>query len=94
MVNCAETASDSTIRAAITLRSRDMVTVVPRSGDAATGEDVRGAEGVDGTDDATAAGLAAASTSSRRIRPPIPVPRTEARFTPRSDASLRTIGVT
>ncbi len=30
---------DSTMRAAITLRKRDMVTVVPRSGDAVTGED-------------------------------------------------------
>jgi len=43
---------------------------------------------------AGAAGRARASTSSRRILPPIPVPFTCARFTPSSDASLRTRGVT
>ena len=97
VVNCADTARDSTIRAAITLRSRDIVTVVPRSGEVATGADVRDADGADGAADATgvtAVCLAAASTSSRRIRPPIPVAFTVARFTPSSDASFRTIGVT
>ena len=34
------------------------------------------------------------STSSLRIRPPTPVPLTLAKFTPSSDANLRTIGVT
>ena len=86
------------MRAAMTLRSRDIVTVVPRRGDA-TAADGRGADGVDAATgvDATAATAdlgAAASTSSLRIRPPIPVPRTDARLTPRSLASFRTIGVT
>ena len=94
MVSCADTASDSTIRAAITLRSRDIVTVVPRSGDAATGDEVRGADGAADATGAAAVGLAAASTSSRRMRPPMPVAFTVARFTPSSDASFRTIGVT
>ena len=86
------------MRAAITLRRRDIVTVVPRSGETATTGGLA-ADGVDATDatDATAAGAAGrakASTSSRRILPPIPVPLTCARFTPSSDASLRTRGVT
>ena len=93
------------MRAAMTLRRRDIVTVVPRRGDA-TGAAGRGAAGADaaGADAAGAEATeaigavedfgAAASTSSLRIRPPIPVPRTDARFTPRSLASLRTIGVT
>ena len=80
------------------MRSRDIVTVVPRSGDAtAAGRGADAAAGVDAGVDATAATAergAAASTSSLRILPPIPVPRTDARFTPRSLASLRTIGVT
>ena len=73
-----------------------MVTVVPRSGDAAT----TGAAAERCAGDAvvveTGAALlgAADSTSSLRIRPPIPVPFTLARFTPRSLANLRTIGVT
>ena len=36
VVNCALTCNDSTMRAAITLRRRDIVTVVPRSGETAT----------------------------------------------------------
>ena len=38
--------------------------------------------------------VAAASTSSLRIRPPIPVPETPERSIPFSEASLRTSGVT
>ena len=86
------------MRAAITLRRRDIVTVVPRSADATTGADARtgaAAAGAAAEVDATAAFFGArASISSLRILPPIPVPFTEARFTPRSLASLRTIGVT
>ena len=86
------------MRAAITLRRRDIVTVVPRSGDAATGADaLTGAEAAGAAADDGAADTffgARASISSLRILPPIPVPLTEARFTPRSLASLRTIGVT
>ena len=86
------------MRAAITLRRRDIVTVVPRRGDA-TGAAGRGAdcEGAEtGADEAGADDVfgAAERTSSLRMRPPIPVPRTEARLTPRSLANLRTIGVT
>ena len=85
------------MRAAITLRRRDIVTVVPRRGDAATGAAAfTGAEAA-GATEAGAAGAffgARASISSLRILPPIPVPLTDARFTPRSFASLRTIGVT
>ncbi|CAB4608010.1 unannotated protein [freshwater metagenome] len=85
------------MRAAITLRSRDIVTVVPRRGDATAAG--RGADGAVADAGVVATGAAAergaaASTSSLRILPPIPVPRTDARFTPRSLASLRTIGVT
>ena len=68
---------------------------MPRSGEAATG--ALGAEVGAAEDVATgagAAGRASASTSSLRIRPPTPVPFTFARFTPNSDASFRTIGVT
>ena len=76
-----------------------MVTVVPRNGEAATEvagrcAGVDAATGADGEDGATGAFGAAAWTSSLRIRPPTPVPVTVARFTPSSDASLRTIGVT
>ena len=84
------------MRAAITLRRRDMVTVVPRSGDVATtgaaAERCAGAAVVVETGAALLG--AAASTSSLRIRPPTPEPLTLARFTPRSLANLRTIGVT
>ena len=95
VVNCALTCRDSTMRAAITLRRRDIVTVVPRRGDTAiVGANVRGAELTGAA--ATGADFlgAASSTSSRRIRPPMPVPLTEARFTPSSEANLRTRGVT
>ena len=83
----------------MTLRRRDIVTVVPRSGDTATGAAVRGALGIDGDEidgaDAGALGRAtAASTSSLRILPPTPVPFTRERSTPFSAASLRTMGVT
>ena len=83
----------------MTLRRRVIVTVVPRRGDVATtaGRGAEGADGAAGIDAETADTApfgAAASTSSLRIRPPIPVPRTEERFTPRSLASLRTMGVT
>ena len=65
------------MRAAITLRSRDIVTVVPRKGETATtgGLAALEAETTD-TEAAGAAGRASASISSRRIRPPIPVPVT------------------
>ena len=77
------------------MRRRDIVTVVPRSGETAT----TGGFATDDVDEteataAGAAGRAKASTSSRRILPPIPVPLTCARFTPSSEASLRTRGVT
>ena len=65
------------MRAAITLRSRDMVTVVPRRGETATtGGFAAGEVETTATDAAAAAGRANASTSSRRILPPIPVPFT------------------
>ena len=73
---------------------------MPRNGDAATGVDGRaGAEDVGAETAGAAAAIgafagASACTSSFRILPPIPVPLTDARFTPRSLASLRTIGVT
>ena len=72
-----------------------MVTVVPRSGDTAAGAEllVAGAAGAAGAA-ATGAGLAAARTSSLRIRPPTPVPLTLARLTPCYLANCRTIGVT
>ena len=73
-----------------------MVTVVPRSGEVAiTGAAAERCAGAAAADVAEGAGLfgAADSTSSLRIRPPIPVPFTLARFTPRSLANLRTIGV-
>ncbi len=76
------------MRAAMTLRRRDIVTVVPRRGDAATGADdfAAGAAGALGAA-ATGAGLAEARTSSLRIRPPTPVPLTFARLTPCSLAN-------
>ena len=76
------------------MRSRDIVTVVPRNGDALTTWLVRAADGAEATGAETAAGFAAASISSRRIRPPIPVPVTVERLTPSSEASFLTIGVT
>ena len=103
VVSCALTCRDSTIRAAITLRSRDIFTVVPRSGETGTvdvlrwagASDATGAETAGAETGATGAAFGAADcTSSLRIRPPTPVPVTLARFTPSSEASLRTIGVT
>jgi len=65
-----------------------------RSDDAEAGADVVGAL-VAVSVDATGVGAsAAAMTSSLRMRPPTPVPATDPRSTPRSLASLRTIGVT
>ena len=68
---------------------------MPRRGEVATTELAAGALTAAGAEEAGALLLgAAASTSSFRMRPPIPVPLTDARFTPNSEASLRTIGVT
>ena len=62
----------------MTLRRRDICTVVPRSGDTATGaglEDCAEGEGATLEDtDATGVRTTAARTSSLRIRPPTPVP--------------------
>ena len=67
-----------------------MVTVVPRSGEVATTG--AAAERCAGAAVVVETGAAlfgeAASTSSLRILPPIPVPLTLARFTPRSFANL------
>ena len=71
--------------------------MVPRSGEAATGAfgvvEVAGAA-VEVAIGAATAGRASAWTSSLRIHPPTPVPLTVARFTPSSEASFLTIGVT
>ena len=81
------------MRAAITLRRRDIVTVVPRNGETATAAGLE-AVGAFVATGAAEAGFESASTSSRRMRPPIPVPLTWARLTPKSLASFRTRGVT
>ena len=96
-VRCAEVCNDSTMRVAITLRSRLNDSVWPRRGlGVAVGAGADGVLGADGG--AAAAGAfaasAAASTSCLRIRPPTPVPWTDARSTPCSAAILRTSGVT
>ena len=81
----------------MTLRSRDIVTVVPRRGETATGAALDCETGAAATGafwNAAAALGAAAKTSSLRIRPPIPVPLTFERSTLFSAANLRTIGVT
>jgi len=83
----------------MTLRRRDIVTVVPRSGDTATGAAGELADDVaellfDALVEVETAGRPAARTSSLRMRPPTPVPDTRARSTPCSAASLRTMGVT
>ncbi len=75
---------------------------MPRSGDTEIGADeaagaacgVEAGVEVGGALSVALALGAAASTSSLRIRPPIPVPLTFERSTPFSDANLRTIGVT
>ena len=87
------------MRAAITLRRRDIVTVVPRRGETAIGAAVLGALGVatagaDGEVEGAAGRATAASTSSLRILPPTPVPLTRVRSTPFSAANFLTIGVT
>ena len=108
-VSCAEPCSDSTIRVAMILRSRDIFTVVPRNGDGADPDAVPEAAGAAAAG-AAAAGAAAAGccwaccwvcwawaasrTSCLRIRPPTPVPVTAPRSTPCWAAILRTSGVT
>ena len=85
VVSCAVETIDATARSARTLRRRDIGSTVPRSADSATSAAATGA--LDRL-------LAAARTSSRRIRPPTPVPATVERFTPVSVASFLTNGVT
>ena len=97
-VSWAEVSSDSRMRLAMTLRRRDIFSVVPRSGETSTGAALAGAAGAAGAACAAAAFSAAAfsaaaSTSCLRMRPPTPVPVTVARSTPFSAASLRTSGV-
>ena len=98
VVSWALTERDSSILAAITFLSLDMLTVVPRSGDTAT-DWVRTSLGAEkvcaAADAATWVGRdTAAITSSFRILPPTPVPLTRERSTPFSLASFLTIGVT
>jgi hypothetical protein len=85
---------DSTAFDAKTLRSRDICSVVPRSGLISTSAGAEFAAGVDVGGVTEAEDLIRASTSSLRIRPPIPVPVTLERSTPLSFASFLTIGVT
>src|SRR5665811_714763 len=88
------------MRAAMTLRSRLIFSVVPRLGETAVPPPVVTAVGADapaGTAPAVTAARAAeaaSSTSCLRIRPPTPVPLSAARSTLLSLASLRTKGVT
>src|SRR4051812_25580916 len=76
----------------MTLRRRDIGTVVPRRAD------TFGAAAVEPVGAAVVVGdcetVPAASTSCLRMRPPTPEPDTFDRSMPRSLASLRTIGVT
>ncbi len=102
VVSWAAVCSDSTIRVAITLRSRDIFSVLPRSGlGAGTPVDwpAGSAAGASaqrrcGSARGLASSAAASMTSCLRIRPPTPVPVTEARSTSCWAASLRTSGVT
>ena len=103
VVNCAEVCSDSTMRSAMTLRSRDIFSVRPRSADgaaaavAAAGADGGAETGAGAAGAGAAASLAfsaASRTSDLRIRPPTPVPVTVARSTPCWAARRRTRGVT
>ncbi len=105
MVSWADTCSDSTIRFAITLRSRVIFSVLPRSGLGETGADLSAAgccaaggaceaAGAAGSSGFAFAAAAASSTSCLRIRPPTPLPSSEVRSTPCSAAILRTSGVT
>ena len=99
VVSWAETCSDSTIRRAIVLRSRDIFSVVPRlRGSTARRREptrpVPGPPAAAGSGSGALAASAAARTSCLRMRPPMPVPVTEARSMPWSAASLRTSGVT
>ena len=99
VVSCALTCRDSTIRLAMTARRRDIFSVRPRTevSGLAAGDGVRPA----GAPPAAAApgGLrpafsAAASTSCLRIRPPTPLPDTDAEVDAVLAASRRTSGVT
>ena len=107
VVSWAETCSDSTMRCAMTLRSRDIFSRVPRLSEtaaAAAGAPPPDAAGAVGAAAAGAAGSgwaaaalafsAASRTSCLRIRPPIPVPVRLPRSTECWAASLRTSGVT
>ena len=83
---------DATARSASTLRRRDIGCVVPRSGETSTRRrSGRGGAALAAGADAASAAL---STSSLRMRPPTPVPFTEARSTPCCWARRRTSGVT
>ena len=101
VVSWADTWSDSTIRRAMVLRSRDIFSVVPRldaDGEAAAAAGAAAvgacAAGAAGSGSGALAASAAASTSCLRMRPPMPVPVTVERSMPASAASLRTSGVT
>src|SRR6187402_665709 len=92
VVSWAMVCIETTARSATTLRSRDIGTVVPRSGEVSSGVAAGAAAGAAAGDGAGV--LAASRTSCLRIRPPTPVPVREPRSMPLSCASLRTIGVT
>ena len=79
VVSCAEICSDSTIRCAMSARSRDSFSVRPRSGLGSTlgrGRPQPAAAGSGCAGGRACRASAAASTSCLRIRPPTPVPVT------------------
>lgn len=78
VVSCAVDCIETTARSAMTLRRRDMDSLVPRSGEASRGFRVGALEV------AVPPLSAASSTSCLRMRPPTPVPDTVERSTPRS----------
>ena len=95
------------MRSAMTLRRRDIFSVLPRNGEAgaaclgvlAAGAEFATAAGADAAAGAATGVLAgrdatAASMSCLRMRPPTPVPVTVLKSMLLSDASLRTMGVT
>ena len=96
LVSCADTCSDSTMRAAMTLRNRLIFSVVPRFGETLTWTvEAAGPGALAGAGATTTVAAAAESrTSCLRIRPPMPVPLIEERSTLLSLASFRTNGVT
>ena len=102
VVSCAETCSDSTIRRAMTRAHAGSASRCGRAAGSAAGFGRRrggrggrgGRRGGRRRPWPPAAFSAASSTSCLRIRPPTPVPVSEARSTPCSAASLRTSGVT